>query len=180
MSDLSACLTCACLPYSWQQFQSTMLQKEDCFQYTKRYNTGLGDSCKRVMGCRASSRPRGRRSRRGLQASRLRAHRGRRSRSSHTCSSSHLRQNAPGTASPELPLHGMCTLGKGRHRAVLQPVLWTSAFMCRLPLPKETTTSIDDALKAAEWLTEEELQQEQQKIFASWARVTFRSIPGRP
>ncbi len=47
-------------------------------------------------------------------------------------------------------------------------------------MPKEGTASIDEALKAAEWLTEEELQQEQQKIIASWARRSFKRIPGRP
>ena len=52
--------------------------------------------------------------------------------------------------------------------------------MCRLPVPKEDTASIDEALKAAEWLTEEELQQEQQKIIATWAGRSFRCIPGEP
>ena len=50
--------------------------------------------------------------------------------------------------------------------------------MCRLPVREEQTASIDEALKAAEWLTEEELQQEQQKIFASWASRAYKRVPG--
>ena len=50
--------------------------------------------------------------------------------------------------------------------------------MCRLPVREEQTASIDEALKAAEWLTEEELQQEQQKIFASWASRASKRVPG--
>ena len=55
-----------------------------------------------------------------------------------------------------------------------------SNCMCRLPVQKEDTASIDEALKAAEWLTQEELQQEQQKIIASWRKAKrLRRIPGR-
>ena len=63
---------------------------------------------------------------------------------------------------------------------VSEPMSLKWLVICRLPVPKEDTASIDEALKAAEWLTEEELQQEQQKIIASWARRSFKRIPGRP
>ena len=54
-----------------------------------------------------------------------------------------------------------------------------SICICRLPVRKEDTASIDEALKAAEWLTKEELQQEQQKIIASWRKAKrLRRIPG--